>query len=241
MSRRNQNPDWTTEEDALLLQEIEQSKNQNWKMLSRKLNKKFKGKPKTPLDCQLRFQVLKNDSAKPWTIEEELILYISYYQNQQNCWESLKLLLPNHKNHQEFFMSNLLKYQEKMKKGEPIKTVKPSDILIQILMLKFIWDSIGLNEKIIVTNENCREFASQILPNLSEITKEKYDIYTENLIEKFINNVNKSQTNFENEEDELMHERPESPVHEPARQQYFWVPVSYGGREMFFLARIGMQ
>lgn len=214
---------WSKEEDAFIMSEI-MNMGINWKILNKRLSKKFKNANKTYFDCMTRWEYLTN-SINSWTDNENLILYITFCQNPNN-WSIISSMIPEKQFVKEHLLNELEKFVVKLKNREgSINTYV--EIAKNLFLLKILWDETCPEIKSISKREHLTEsdYISflGLIKGCKGFNKEDLNKLLLKLTEEFL-------TIIEGHEDfdGLLHTKTKIP-------KYCWLPFDWNGRRIYLL------
>jgi hypothetical protein len=92
--------EWTAAEDEYLMAQVALVKNGNWRIVCKRLNKRFSHVRRTGQECKVRFEALpKVSSGTIWTANEDLALLCGCCNGDPN-WASISRAIPTHDLHE---------------------------------------------------------------------------------------------------------------------------------------------
>ncbi len=239
--------DWTPEEDQSLIHEVDNLKSSNWRIITKIVNKQFKGKWRTAKDCEQRWKEISHaydhdSEPKPWTEAEDLALLFALYFTP-DCWETLLPARPDLRTH---LGDMLLNVAAAAKEGHSATERKsPTQILRSLVCLQLMMESLeGRDTKgfpqageavraVQLEFKDCFNLlrsldlpvkitASSDLPRF----RRYLGAVMQTLFDKLYTTIGSTK-----EDDELTHQRQPR----PARLRYCWVRLPSVG--YYFLAR----
>ena len=231
-----QNP-WTLEEDAFMRSEVNEMKTVNWKVISKRMNKKFKGN-KTSRSCRLRWkEILVPAPEKEWSENEELVLVMSCFYHSQD-WDGIALLINNRKDVKEHFAEWIERIAKmaKAERGEEGKPLNKLQIMVGVLMLLEAISKEGCEFSEVteivqatgVSELNCFNLLNATIAGEQEWNRERLEAYVDTVMDKIQEQVEALGGDKSSELDDLIHPRTE-----PPRPRYYMFPITYMGQECY--------
>ncbi len=236
--------DWAPEEDQLILKEADNGTSANWKSICKKLNRSFKAKHRTALDCKLRWDALTSSSPlqSHWTQQNDLLLLLAYYRAPGD-WAAIAPLFEPHTDLRARVSSFLLDTAKRAKEEryEDLAQLTPLCKLqllvsVDLMMGHGVWtpEVIEVMQQTQIEEEHCVELMKalgKLLRPGAVWDKSTLDGYLASAIEKLQNRINAT-TQGSDTMDDIMHVRqitaeapqPEAIGSDP-RIQYVLVPM----------------
>ena len=91
---------WTTAEDEYLMEQVAEVKNGNWRIVCKRMNKRFLHVRRTGVECKVRFESLpKVSSGTLWTANEDLALLCACCAGVPD-WPRISRTIPTHELHE---------------------------------------------------------------------------------------------------------------------------------------------
>eukprot|EP00826_Nyctotherus_ovalis_P065483 TRINITY_DN9629_c0_g2_i7.p1 TRINITY_DN9629_c0_g2~~TRINITY_DN9629_c0_g2_i7.p1 ORF type:complete len:274 (+),score=76.60 TRINITY_DN9629_c0_g2_i7:40-822(+) len=226
-AKTRKSKEWTTEQDLNLRDLISKEKITSWPTICRRLNKLFPTQKTTARDCETRWELL-NSSL---TLNEELVLLISFYRDKLQIAEKLLETRTNVKDHVLEMVEKMWPVVEEVRNGKALTTLSKLQFFVCVDLA--LNSGNELVEPMRMSMIDWLEVAQYLLKQKAKMTKEGFHEFVDKMVLSIEDKISILLESEVNGLQDVMHERKDNPSQLSQGINYF---SPFMGMNFFLLA-----